>query len=110
LSDPVTVTTDPVNPDDHTPPTTPENLNETHFGSGDGETELRWTPSVDDFDPQILIRYDIYVNDVFDHSLAGGFTRTTVYGVPGQLNTFEVRAVDTAGNESVPAILTAVIS
>ena len=40
LSDPVTAVTEAVNPDDHTPPSTPPNLNGGNWGC---EVELYWT-------------------------------------------------------------------
>jgi chitodextrinase len=102
LSEPLVVTTDPANPADVTGPTTPGNLSEDHFG--DGEVHLSWIQSTDDFTPQTLIRYDVYVNGVLDHSTAG-IGSAIVYGVPGS-NTFTVVAVDEAGNESAPATVT----
>jgi hypothetical protein len=71
----------------------------------DGETWLFWDKSTDDVDPQDFIRYDVYVNGVFDHSLMG-YNQTVVYGNPESENTFQVIAVDSAGNESAPATLT----
>jgi chitodextrinase len=100
LSDPTTTTTAAVNPDDVTPPTTPGNLRADDWG--DCEVELDWDESTDDFDPQFVIEYQVFVNDVFDHSLALRYTRTTVYGT-GPVNTFSVVAVDTADNRSAPA-------
>jgi chitodextrinase len=105
LSDPVTVTTDPVNTNDTTPPTTPGNLRDNGMSFEDGETWLFWDQSTDNVDPQAVIRYDVYVNGVFDHSLMG-HGNTVVYGNPGVLNTYQVIAVDSAGNQSAPATLT----
>jgi chitodextrinase len=104
LSGPLSATTEPSNPDDVTAPTTPGNFR----GSGDSgceEVELRWEQSTDDLDPQFIIRYDIYLNDVLDHSLSLGRTRTIVYGTDA-FDTFEIAAVDTAGNTSARATLT----
>jgi len=105
LSDPVTVTTEAGNTADTTPPTTPTNLTDNGMSFGDGETWLFWQQSTDNVDPQSVIRYDVYVNGAFDHSLMG-YGSTVVYGNPGVLNMYEVIAVDSAGNESVPATLT----
>jgi hypothetical protein len=105
VSDPFTVTTEPANQDDTTPPTTPANLTDNGMSFEDGETWLFWEQSTDDVDPQSVIRYDVYVNGVFDHSLMGA-GRTIVYGNPGVLNTYQVIAVDSAGNQSAPASLT----
>jgi chitin-binding protein len=104
LSAPLGATTEPSNPADVTAPTTPGNFR----GSGDSgceEVELRWAQSTDDLDPQFILRYDIYVNDVLDHSLSLGRTRTIVYGTDA-FDAFEIAAVDTAGNTSPRATLT----
>jgi hypothetical protein len=105
LSNPVTVTTKPPNLNDTTPPTMPGNLTDNGMAFQDGETWLFWQQSTDDFDPQSLIRYDIYANGILDHSLFGG-SMTILYGNPGVPNTYQVIAVDTTGNQSVPATLT----
>ena len=102
LSEPLTATTEPTNPNDTTPPTTPTNLWENHWG--DLEVELNWQQSSDDFDPQWIIRYDVYVNGELS-DIAVGSGRSIVYGVAGS-NTISVIAVDTAGNESAPAVIT----
>ncbi len=104
LSEPLIVTTLASDPTDTTPPTVPGNLEDNGMSFPDGETWLFWTESTDNEDPQDAIRYDIYVNGAFDHSLAGQ-GRTIVYGEPGALNTYEVVAVDAAGNRSSPATL-----
>jgi hypothetical protein len=104
MSDPVSAHTESPNPADVTPPTTPTNLRENNWG--DCEVELRWDESTDDLDPQFIIEYEIYVNDVYDHSLSLRYTRTIVYGTMNGPNTFKVIAVDTAGNKSPPAELT----
>jgi hypothetical protein len=44
-------------------------------------------------------------NGVLDHGLMG-YNQTVVYGGPGVFNTYEVIAVDSAGNGSAPASLT----
>jgi chitodextrinase len=104
LSDPVNVTTDAVTGTDSTPPTTPGNLTDNGMAFPDGETWLFWEESTDNVDPQSIIRYDVYANGVFDHSLQGA-DRTILYGNPGP-NTFQVIAVDSSGNQSAPATLT----
>jgi chitin-binding protein len=103
-SEPAPATTEASNPDDVTPPTTPENFRESNWGC---ETELRWSESTDDLDPPWVIEYQIFVNGVYDHSLALRATRTTVYGTLDGANTFSIVAVDTAGNASPPAAVTA---
>jgi chitinase len=105
FSDPVNVTTEPANTNDTTPPTTPGNLRDNGMSFEDGETWLFWDQSTDNVDPQAIIRYDVYVNGVFDHSLQG-YGNTVVYGQAGVLNTYQVIAVDSAGNRSAPASLT----
>jgi chitodextrinase len=105
LSDPLTVTTEAASQTDTTPPTTPANLSDRGMSFEDGETWLFWDQSTDDVDPQSVIRYDVYVNGVLDHSLMGA-GRTILYGNPGVFNTYEVIAVDSSGNQSVPASLT----
>lgn len=100
LSDPVTAVTEAVNPDDHTPPSTPANFYGANWGR---EVELNWDESTDDLDPQWVIVYEIYVNDVYDHSLSLRYHKTIVYGAFDGLNTFSVVAVDTAGNKSEAA-------
>ncbi|MGH9907574.1 MAG: fibronectin type III domain-containing protein [Pyrinomonadaceae bacterium] len=105
LSEQLTVTTEPANPNDTTPPTTPANLREDHW-AGEPEIYLSWDPSADDLDAQSIIRYDVYVNGVLD-DIRVGSNRTSVYVVEG-FNTINVVAVDTAGNESAAATITLV--
>jgi chitodextrinase len=105
VSEPLLVTTEAVDTADTTPPTAPGNLRDNGMSFEDGETWLRWDASTDNVDPSSVIRYDVYVNGAFDHSLQGG-TRTVVYGNPGVFNTYTVIAVDSAGNQSEPAELT----
>lgn len=105
LSAPVTVTTEAINPNDTTPPTTPGNLRDHGMAFQDGETWLFWDQSTDNLDPQSVIRYDVYANGVLDHSLVAG-SMTVLYGNPNVPNTYQVIAVDTAANQSAPATLT----
>jgi len=105
VSDPVSVTTEASDPNDTTPPTTPANLTDNGMSFGDGETWLFWQQSTDNVDPQFAIRYDVYVNGVLDGGMMGG-SSTVVYGNPGVFNTYQVIAVDSAGNQSAPATLT----
>lgn len=104
MSDPIAVTTEARSTSDTTPPTTPANFTDNGMSFQDGETWLFWQQSTDNVDPQSVIRYDVYVNGVLDHSLLG-FDRTVVYGNPGVENTYQVIAVDSAGNQSAPATL-----
>jgi chitodextrinase len=102
FSDAVDVLTPPPNPADTTPPTTPGNLAADTFGDGSTETSLRWTQSTDDFDPQSNIRYDIFVNGVWQDVVFGSGGPRTIYADFGE-SLIEVIASDTAGNESEPA-------
>jgi fibronectin type 3 domain-containing protein len=103
-SNAVTVTTPQPDPNDHTPPSTPTNLNESDFG--DAEFWLSWTESTDNVTPQDFIRYDVYVNGELSDIQFGTGARSINYGNFGEFNTVEVIAVDEAGNESAPATLT----
>jgi chitodextrinase len=105
ISNEVTVTTEPSNPGDTTSPTPPANLTTYGMVFEDGETWLFWTQSMDNEDPQSVIRYEVFVNGRLDHSVVGR-DRTITYGdVPGP-NTFTIVAVDVAGNRSAPASIT----
>jgi hypothetical protein len=105
LSDPLTLTTEARDASDIVPPTTPGNLRTNGMQFADGETWLFWDQSTDDQAAQSLIEYKVYANGVYDHSVVGQ-GRTILYGNAGAVNTFEVIAVDTAGNESPPATIT----
>src|SRR6185369_7808662 len=104
LSNAVTVMTPQPDPNDHTPPSTPTNLSEMHFG--DGEFWLSWTQSTDNVTPQAFILYDVYVNGVLSDVQFGTGANSINYGNFGEVNTVEVIAVDEAGNASAPATLT----
>jgi len=101
----VTVTTEPADPNDTTPPTTPANLTDNGMTFEDGETWLFWEQSTDDVTPQSLVQYEVYANGVLDHTLVGRGS-TVLYGAVGIINTFEVIAVDEASNRSTPATFT----
>jgi Fibronectin type III domain len=105
FSDPISLVTLPPNPNDHTPPTTPANLNAYTFGDGSTEMQIGWTQSTDNFDAQSNIRYDVYVNGGLEDVRFGSGGPSIAYGVFGQ-NTIEVIASDTAGNASPPATTT----
>ena len=64
-----------------------------------------WNQSVDDFDPQHVIRYNIHVNGVFDNAVIGA-GRQNFYLTQRGTNTITVTAEDTAGNISAPATVT----
>jgi len=104
-SNAVTVTTQPVNSADTTPPTVPGNLS--GFDQGCGEARLSWTQSTDNLDSQAVIRYEIFVNGVFrPESIVHGRGSTIAYAVVEGSNTFEVFAIDSADNRSAPAAIT----
>jgi chitodextrinase len=103
-SNAVTVTTPQPDANDHTPPSTPTDLNENDWG--DAEFELSWTESMDNVTPQDFIRYDVYVNGQLSDVQFGTGARSINYGNFGEFNTVEVIAVDEAANESAPATLT----
>lgn len=98
----ISVTTEPSNPNDVTPPTAPAPVDA--YSHGDLEMSLFWTQSVDDFDAQSVIRYDIYVNGHLEDIVIGGGFLQTLYGERG-VNTITVIAIDTAGNQSAPATI-----
>jgi hypothetical protein len=101
----LTATTEPVNPNDVSPPTMPQNLRASHVA--DLEIKVTWDQSTDDFDPQWIIRYDVHVNGVLSDIVVGR-GRSLVYGEPG-VNTITVTAVDTAGNRSAAAVTTVLL-
>jgi chitinase len=105
VSAPVSVTTEAPDPSDTTPPTTPANFTDYGMSFPDGETWLFWQQSTDNADPQAVLRYDLYVNGALNQSLVGT-DRTILYVDPSIPNTFDLVAVDTAGNPSAPATLT----
>ena len=102
LSDPVFVTTDPADPNDHTPPTEPMNVTAESDG---GHVIVRWDPSMDDLAPESFIRYDVYVNGELRAVVVGDTTAQAEVDFGD--NDIEVVAVDTADNESVPGTITA---
>jgi Fibronectin type III domain len=105
MSDPIALVTPPANPNDTTPPTTPTNLYASGTGDGSTETHLQWAQSTDDFDAQSNIRYDVYVNGVWQDVLFGSGGPRIIYAEFGD-NVIEVFASDTAGNISAPATVT----
>jgi chitodextrinase len=94
VSDPLVVTTEPANPNDHTPPTQPAELAAEDLG---GHFLVTWSPSSDDFAPQSLIRYDVHVNGEL-RAVVVGNTAVEIEADAGSV--IAVVAVDTADNES----------
>jgi chitodextrinase len=103
----VTVTTSAVDGVDIDPPTAPGNLHGWDAGDGAREINLFWMQSVDNQTPQSSIVYEVYLNDVLDHTTSGT-GRTILYATQAGENTFTVIAVDEAGNRSEPASITIV--
>jgi chitodextrinase len=103
LSDPLVVTTEPADPRDQTPPTPPANIRAEDTG---GFVLLTWDPSTDDFAPQSLIRYDVYVDGEL-RAVVVGSTVAEIEIYPGESSTISIIAVDTADNESEPGTIAA---
>jgi chitodextrinase len=104
VSDPVVVTTDPSDPNDHTPPTQPMNIAADNDGA---HVIVRWDASTDDVAPQSLIRYDVYVNGEL-RAVVVGQTTAQVESDYGVTNNIAIVAVDTADNESAPGTITVI--
>ena len=104
MSDPAFVTTDPVDPNDVTPPAQPSNLTVEFTG---GFHLVRWDASTDDLAPQRFIRYDVYVNGQLQRVVVGT-NEAEVELYMGETTTISVIAVDTADNESAPGTITLV--
>ena len=101
VSDPVVVTTDPADSNDHTPPTQPAHVTAEADG---GHIIVRWEPSTDNLASQTFIRYDVYVNGELRAAVVGKAS-AEVEGDFGT-NNISVVAVDTADNESAPGTTT----
>lgn len=104
FSDPLFVTTEPPDPDDHTAPTQPANITAENDGSF---INLSWDPSTDDLAPQSFIRYDVYVNGEL-RAVVVGSTVVQVESDYGTTNNIAIIAVDTADNESAPGTITVI--
>jgi chitodextrinase len=96
FSQPVTITTAAPGSVDTTRPSTPTDFTLTDLGCGN--VILSWTQSTDNVTPQANIRYDIYVDGFFDHSVVGVGSTTAVSGMG--ISVFDIQAVDEAGNFS----------
>jgi chitinase len=97
FSTPVTVTTAAPGSVDTTRPTTPADFTLTDLGCGD--VVLSWTQSTDNVTAQSNIRYDIYVDGFFDHSVVGVGSTTAFSGMG--ISVFDIQAVDESGNFSL---------
>jgi hypothetical protein len=99
----VNLMTPPPNPNDQIAPSMPGNIQAMTSGDGSTETHVRWTQSTDNLDAQSNLRYDVYVNGVWEDVIFGSGGPSIIYGQFGQ-NVIEVFATDTSGNTSEPAI------
>jgi hypothetical protein len=98
-SNAIIVTTDAIDPNDTEPPSPPAGLS--GMAMDCAEVWLSWAQSFDNQTPQSAIRYDVFVNGLFDHTLFGA-DRTILYGNMSGDNTFTVIAIDSAGNAAAP--------
>jgi len=101
-SNTLTVTTPAVSATDTVPPSSPGCC-----GGGDvGGLELNifWGQSFDNQTAQASIAYEVYLNDVLDHTTTGD--RAVVYVTQTGDNTITLIAVDGAGNRSAPSSMT----
>ena len=106
ISDPFVVTTPPADASDDEPPTMPPGF---WGGVIDGATEAMvfWADAADNVTAPEHIRYELYLNGVFDGATIAPYPRQfTMYLTVGIENTIEVYAVDEAGNRSAPATMT----
>ena len=104
-SAPLTASTTASDPNDHTAPTAPPGF----WGDvidGACEVMLSWGDSTDDVTPSEFIVYRISDNGQQIDSTSLGYTQVSEYGIVNGLNTFEVVAVDEAGNVSAPVSVT----
>ena len=103
VSAPFTASTDPSDPEDITPPTTP-----VMWGGPIDTCEVMffWNPSSDDVTPAEFILYRLSVNGVFMQGTTLGRTQAIEYGIVNGPNRFDLVAVDEAGNASAPASAT----
>ena len=99
----LTVTTAAVSAVDNEPPSAPGNLNGYDI-DGAGEINLFWIESFDNQTAQASIVYEVYQNGVLDQTTGGD--RAILYAAQSGNNVFTVIAVDAAGNQSAPAIVT----
>ena len=87
--------------DNTIPPAPPANLSGLAVGNCEGH--LTWSPAVDDVDPPSVIRYEGYVNGIFDGSWFGT-TNALIYATRNGTNTFTIKAFDSSGNSSQSSV------
>jgi fibronectin type III domain protein len=87
--------------DNTSPPAPPANL--AGLAVGNCEGWLSWSPAVDDVDPPSVIRYEGYVNGIFDGSWFGT-TTALIYATKNGTNTFTIKAFDSSGNSSESSV------
>jgi chitin-binding protein len=107
VSAPFSVTTNPNDGSDVTPPTQPSPVGANLYGDGSTEMQVSWGASTDDVTPRNVIIYEVYVNGALENT-AIGTTQTSVYGVVGE-NVITVIAIDEAGNRSLAGKTTLLI-
>ena len=104
VSAPFSVTTEPDDGSDVTPPTQPSPVGADLYGDGSTEMQFSWGASTDDVTPRNVIVYEIHVNGVLENT-AIGTTHSNGYGVIGD-NVVTVIAIDEAGNRSIAGATT----
>ena len=87
--------------DNTSPPAPPANLSGMAVGNCEGH--LSWSAAVDDVDPPSVIRYEGYVNGIFDGSWYGT-TSALIYATQNGTNTFTIKAFDSSGNSSQSSV------
>jgi hypothetical protein len=87
--------------DNTNPPAPPANLGGSAVGNCEGW--LSWGAAVDDVDPPSVIRYEGYVNGIFDGSWFGT-TTALIYATQNGTNTFVIKAYDSSGNSSQSSV------
>jgi hypothetical protein len=87
---------------DSTAPAAPSGLTVEDLNDNCGSQILRWTASTDNADPASAIEYELYRNDRFWTVVPPGTTESFQYTPPG-VGTWQVVAVDRAGNSSPPS-------
>jgi len=87
--------------DNAIPPAPPADLGGSAVGNCEGW--LSWGAARDDVDPPSVIRYEGYVNGIFDGSWYGT-TTALIYATRNGTNTFTIKAFDSSGNSSQSSV------
>lgn len=106
----VTIATRAADPGDRTAPTAPSAFQA--FDGGCGEAYLSWDASTDNVDPAFALRYEVEVNGVRqgNESTVFGRTRTVTYAAGEGINSFQIFAIDAAGNVAGSSLVTVSMS